>query len=173
MERHSQAITVERKTLRRASFLVHLFLAVVAGYLVFGIDEWRAISLQPMAYAKLLGICILVMSIPLVLCRHRGMWITLAIWFLLAGVLPRLNNCAIKPLLRGTDMLTIGMDRDQVLAVLCTAVEDAHFPAPVVFNETENRIVLKPVGRHAGYSAESMILYFQDRRFTRALFVED
>ncbi len=173
MQHDSQVIGVKRKTLRRFSLLFHFILALISGYLVYGIDEWRGISLQPLAYAKLLGACILVMSIPLLICFHRGMWITFAIWLLLAMVLPSLNNCAIKPLLRGADLLTKEMDRDQVLAVLFTHVEDANFPKPLVNSEAQNRISLKPEGRHPGYGAESLTVYFQDQRFSRALFSED
>lgn len=140
-------------------------------WLVWCIDDWRAISLEYPEYYYWVGGSLLVVLLPALAWRRPGAILIPLVWCAYLGLLPHADTSALKPLLRGANSLTVGMDRAEILSTIHREYAGTPYELPIVVNETEERILLRP--RPYPGNSESLLIHLRDSRFTSAGFSPD
>ena len=164
------------------AILLQILLLPVFVWLVWGLDIWMAVSLSYPAYIFIGLISCGLLLIPYASVRRNAVMVVPAIWLVFLVALPLVTNSALKPLIRGVGNLEQSMDRDAVFQTLVDRYASTQYPSPVIFGEERfgessnlniTRLCIKPRGRDGGFSAESLLVFLEDGRFSHASFMPD
>lgn len=162
-------------------FLQVLLLPVLV-WLVWELDIWMAVSLSYPAYIFIGLISCGLLLLPYASVRRNAVMVVPVVWLVFLVALPLLTTSSLKPLIKGVGDLEQSMDRDAVFQTLVDRYGGTKYPAPVIFGEEQlgdlnhqniTRLCIKPLGRDGGFSAESLLVFFEDGCFTHASFVPD
>jgi len=166
----------------KTAIALQILILPVLAWFVWGADKWMAVS---HSYPSYLIIALMTggfLLLPGAIARNRRGLVLPGAWFAFLVALPFVNNSSLKPLMWGVHALEPGMSRVAVMQTLKEHYAGTQYPEPVVHSEEDGerwgwpgttRLLLKPQGRHPGYSAESLLVFFEEGSFTRATFSED
>lgn len=168
-----QGKSVRGRLSRGQKFAVpcQIALASFMAWLVWCIDDWRAISLAYPEYYYWVGGSLLVVLLPVLAWRRPGAILIPLVWCAYLGLLPHADTSALKPLLRGSRALTVGMDRSEIFSTIHIEYTGTPYDLPVVVDETEVRILLRP--RPYPGNSECLHIDLRDSRFSGAWFSPD
>ena len=152
--------------------LVQLPLAAFFGWLLWGLDEWAAVSLDGDVYPWLSVASLTLLALPWFGWRRFEHAVVPAAWLAALLLLPGLDNNALKLLLRTAYGLPTGLEREAILTAVFEAHEGSPFNRPVVHSDEPGRLLLKPQ-REPGYSAECLIFILEDGRLVGTSFSPD
>lgn len=152
-------------------------------WFVWTTDIWTAVSLMYPAYLILSLISVGLLLLPFLISRKPFGLAIPGIWLAILVALPFANNSSIKPLMRGVHDLEQGMDRESVMKTLSDQYAGTSFSEPVLRGEEQwgpdregrmlTRLLFKPSGRPPELQPESLLVFFQDDRYSHASFSAD
>ena len=140
-------------------------------WLVWLMDDWRAISLSYPEYFFWVGGSLLVVLLPLLAWRRPGACLIPLFWCAYVGLLPLADTNALKPLLRGAAALTVDMDRSEIFATIHREYAGTPYDLPTIVSESDDRILLRP--RPYPGNSECVQINLRDARFSRVSFSPD
>lgn len=152
--------------------LLQVPLAAFFGWVLWGLDEWTAVSLDGDVYPWMIAVSTGALALPWLGARRLEHAIVPAGWLGFLLLLPGLDNNALKPLLRTAYGLPVGLEREAILSRIRAAHEGTPYAQPVVHTDEPGRLLLKPQ-RDPGYAAESLIFTLEEGRLVRTWFSAD
>lgn len=148
-------------------------LAAVMGWLVWALDDWRGISIVHPDYFIVAGVSVVLLLLPGHVRRHAAARVVPLAWCAYLLWLPHADTSALKPLLNGANAMTMDMDRSEIFSTIQRAYEGTPYDAPIVLEESESRISLRPSRRQTGSNSEILDIDLRDSRFAGYRFVVD
>jgi hypothetical protein len=152
--------------------LMQVPLVAFFGWLLWALDEWSAVSLDADVYPWLIAGSTGVLVLPWLAQRRFEHGVVPLAWLSFLLLLPRLDNNALKPLLRTAFALPEGLEREAILPRVHAAHAGTPYDLPFVHRDEAERLVLKP-RRDPGFSAETLTFVLEDDRLVRVSFSAD
>ena len=147
------------------------------------LETYMAISAVYPIYIIFCLVSIGLLTFPLMVARTPRAAVAPCFWLIFLLGLPFFTTNALKPMLWGVAKLEPGMDRDAVLRTVHDSYSGTPYKRPRIHEDdmefvTANgqvttRILLKPRDRPSELGAESLLVFFNDGKYTHSSFCPD